>query len=262
MTHQLAQVVVELITNGTFDELPKTDRFAELSQSRMGYGVDLDLANFLVEELQARGLAKPSEDGVSIPLHPTVRTTILVTLGQLSRNCGQKRGMIIHPTTNDVGAVMDLVRTLSMESMPSRQSVVQLDLEPVTFDLSSIPLDDVLQFRKEYQNSYKAYMRDLRGFMTELADIDQPEDRESALLIRRQEIADMAHDIQRSTRRALGKNLASLSLESPEVLGRCLQGTPLDWHSRRPEPFRGLFPATRRRSVHILTSSMSVAPSA
>ena len=83
---RLADIIVDMLTNGVFDDLPATEYFAELSQSRIGYGADVDLASFLVEELQARGLAKPSEDGVSIPLHPTVRSTILVILGQLSRH--------------------------------------------------------------------------------------------------------------------------------------------------------------------------------
>ena len=90
MTNKLAEIIVELLTNGTFDELPQEKYFAELSQSRIGYGADVDLADFLVGELQAKGLARPSEDGVSIPLHPTVRTTILVILGQLSRISGEK----------------------------------------------------------------------------------------------------------------------------------------------------------------------------
>ena len=67
ITGKLAEVVAELLTNGTFDDLRKTDYFAELSQSRIGYGADVKLAGSLVEELQAKGLARPSEDGVSIP---------------------------------------------------------------------------------------------------------------------------------------------------------------------------------------------------
>lgn len=211
-TERLADIIVEMLANGAFDDLPESARFAELSRSRMGYGVDMELASFLVDELQQRGLAKPSEDGVSVPLHPTVRTTILVILGQLSRNVGQRRGMTIHPTTNHGPAVSDLIQTLSMQAMPSRQYVVQLDLEPVAFDLSSVPLDDVLQFRAEHHDAYRAYMRDLRRFMIELAEVEESEDREALLLERRQEISDQAHDLQAMTRRGLQKNLAAWSL--------------------------------------------------
>ena len=212
VAEKLAEVIVELLTNGAFDDLGKTKYFANLSRSRMGYGADVKLAEFLVDELQARGLARPSEDGVSIPLHPDVRTTILVVLARLSRISGKKRGMTLHPVTNMPEAVTDLVMTLSRESMPSHDKVIKLDLEPVSFNLATIPLDDVLAFRREHEDAHRAYMRDLRGFMAELAEIDNPDERERVLLQRRQELADAAHDIQRSTRRTLGKNLASWSL--------------------------------------------------
>lgn len=226
-TQKLAEIVVELITNGAFEYITKADYFTELSQSRIGYGADAELAGFLVDELQSRGLARPSEDGVSIPLHPDVRTTILVILAQLSRLNGKKHGMTVHPATNERQAIMDLVKTLSRESMPSRDKVIKLDLEPVTFDLTSIPLDDVLEFRKEYQHAHRAYMRNLRGFMAELAEIDSLEEREKVLLERRQEIADAAHGLQRSTRRTLGKNLTSWSLGIAGAAWSAATGDPI-----------------------------------
>lgn len=212
MTTQLAEVMVELLTNGALDDLDRDCGFHELSRSRMGYGADVGLADMLVEELLAQGLARPSEDGVSMPLHPTVRTTILVTLGQLARAAGDRRGLVIHPATNYDEAARDLVEMLSRDQMPSAEHVVRLDLEPVGFDMDAVPLDDLLDFRAEHHDAHTAYMRDLRRFMTELAAVDDPGDRESLLLERQQELAEAAHDLQRSTRRALGKNLASWSL--------------------------------------------------
>ena len=208
----LAEIIVDLLAEGVFDELPDEGYFAELSQSRIGYGADIELAEFLVDELLSRGLAKPSEDRVSIPLHPVVRTTILVILGQLARGAGERRGMVVHPATNSPRAAADLVETLSREAMPSYSNVIKLDLEPASLDLSSIPLDDVLQLRKELGYAHKEYMRGLRGFMIELGHIEDPSARERTLLQRRQDIADMAHENRRSTRLSVGKNLASWSL--------------------------------------------------
>ncbi len=212
MANQLAEIIVDLLTNGTFDDLPETEHFHELSQSRMGYGADVGLADFLVKELREKNLARPSKDGVSIPLHPTVRTTILVVLGQLSRATGTKHGFTLHPTTSEIYAVNDLIETLSQERMPSREKVIALDLEPVGLNLDTVPLEDVLQYRTEHQTAHKAYMRDLRGFMVELASMGVPEEREALLLERRQEIADAAHDIRRSASQAFRKNLTSLSI--------------------------------------------------
>ena len=64
------------------------------------------------------------------------------------------------------------MQTLSRDSMPSADTVISLDLEPVSFDLTPIPLDEILEFREANRYSHRAYMRDLRRFMVELADID------------------------------------------------------------------------------------------
>ncbi|MDE2981789.1 MAG: hypothetical protein OXU74_11395 [Gemmatimonadota bacterium] len=212
MAHQLGEIIVELLTNGGFDDLSREDQFLELSYSRLGHSADFELSDFLVDELRANDLARPSEDGVSVPLHPTVRTTILTLLGQLSRAAGSKRGLVVHPTTQDRGAVEDLISTLSREAMPSRTNVIAFDLEPVGLNLSSIPLDDVVQFRAERRDAHRAYMRDLQRCMAELAAINEPEQREALLLQRREEIAAAAHDIRRTAGRAFGKSLSSWSL--------------------------------------------------
>ncbi|MCQ3814079.1 MAG: hypothetical protein KTU85_06640 [Acidimicrobiia bacterium] len=212
MTEQLAEVMVELLINGAFDDLTGSPPFEELSRSRIGYGADVGLAAMLVEELRSRDLAHPSEDGVSIPLHPVVHMTILVMLGQLSRVAGADRELVVHPVTNQQDAVSDLMRTLAREPMPSTGRMVALDLEPVSLDLSSIPIDDILSFKAEHGDTHRAYMRDLGRFMSELANTDDPRAREKLLVERREEIADEARKIQRSTRESLGENLASVSL--------------------------------------------------
>ncbi len=208
----LAEIMVELLARGVFDGLPEERYFAELSQSRIGYGADAELAGFLVDELRQRGLARPSEDGVSIPLHPIVRTTMLVILGQLARSVGARRGMAVHPATDCPKAATDLVDALSRESMPSCEGVIRLDLEPVTLDLSAIPLEEVLQLREDHREAHRAYMRSLRGFLVELGQLSDPVEREAAILERRQEIADMAHDNRRSVGRSVGKSLTSWSM--------------------------------------------------
>ncbi len=212
MANRLGAVIVELLANGAFDDLSRDVPFHELSHSRLGYAADVDLADFLVKELQAKDLARPSEDGVSVPLHPIVRTTILTLLGQLSRVRGSTCGLVVHPTTNSLRAVEDLITTLSRDAMPSRANVIALDLEPVGLNLSSIPLDDVLQFRIERRDAHRAYLRDLQRFMAELSVINEPTQREALLIERREELADAAHDIRRTSGRTLRRSLSSWSL--------------------------------------------------
>lgn len=212
MAGRLAEIMMGLLGEGAFDDLPEARHFHELSRSRMGYSADVKLAESLVEELRSRGLACPSDDGVTVPLHPDVRMTILMLLGQLSRVTGPERGLSIHPVANDPPAVRDLAAAFSSEGMPSYGRFVKLDLEEVSFDLSSVPLDDVLDFRREHRDLHRAYMRDLLGFLVQLASIDGFEDRERALRERRKEIIDAAADIRRAAAHEFHHRLGSWSL--------------------------------------------------
>ena len=96
--------------------------------------------------------------------------------------------------------------------MPSAGRVINLDLHQVSFDLDPVPLDELLEFRFEHEDSHKAYMQGLRGFMAELAEIDSAGDRERRLRERLQEIDNAAHDLRRVTRRSLGKTAGGFSL--------------------------------------------------
>ena len=51
VTGKLAETIIELLETGVFDDLPKKEYFAELSQSRIGYGADVKLANSVVAQL-------------------------------------------------------------------------------------------------------------------------------------------------------------------------------------------------------------------
>lgn len=81
----LTDLLDRLLNAGTFDDLDRDTAFAELSYSRLGGLADAGLTEIVLEQLRDRGLARPSEDGVSIPLHPAVRTFVLVVLPQLLR---------------------------------------------------------------------------------------------------------------------------------------------------------------------------------
>lgn len=207
----LVRSMTGLIDSGAFDELDRSAHFEELSQSRAGYNVDIAVADDLVNTLIEMGLARPTADGVSIPMHPVVRSTMLVLLGQLARGIGLRRNLAIHPATAQAGAVRDLERFLLTDSPPSAGRVVTLDCEPVGLNMGPVPLDELLEFRAEHLPEYKAYMTSLRGFMAEIGDVPAP-DRDALLLTRRDEIADSARALQRSGRSQLRKNLGSFGL--------------------------------------------------
>ena len=76
---KLANAVGNLIEGGSLELLMKEDMaFQSLSMSRLGFSGSRVLAEKLFERLKSTELAKESEDGLSIPMHPTVRYLTLV----------------------------------------------------------------------------------------------------------------------------------------------------------------------------------------
>ncbi len=88
-TEKLAMAMTDIITSGVLDELPKEETaFHELSMSRLGSYGDEGLYRMILDELKKRGLAEDSKDKVSIPLHPKVRSLVLIFLSQILRPYG------------------------------------------------------------------------------------------------------------------------------------------------------------------------------
>lgn len=225
----LAMAVVNLIAAGFFDHLPKSDNFAELSRSRTGWSADAELSDWLVQELVSRDLARPSSDGVSVPMHPVVRTTILVLLAQQARSTGMRHGLDLHPVAGYGRPLGDLISVLSMERSPSAGHVVELDLEAVSIDLSIVPLDDLLQFRADHGREFREYARNLQRFVSELALLGE-DDRRSRIIDRQEELADAASDLRRATKKRWYKPFGKASLG--------LAGAA--WNAATNDPFAAL----------------------
>jgi hypothetical protein len=212
-TRKLADLMTALIGAGAFDELDTASEFASLSMSRMGFGANRELAESVYEALAARGLARDSEDGVSIPMHRMVRSMFLGFLAQLARETGARHGLDLHPVTNNERAEQAFTSFLDLKPMPSRGQVVAMDLQVVSADLTDIPLDDVLQFRDEYRDDHRRYMQHLRQFSTGLAGMTDA-DVQRQLSARRAEIEEEAAGLRRLSAQAWSRpvNVASFAL--------------------------------------------------
>lgn len=167
----------------------------------MGYYGDTGLAELIFEQLKARGLARKSEDGVSVPLHPTVRYVILVLLAQILRPRGPSMGFDISPATDQPQLVDALTELLDGPKLASAGRVVAFDLQSVSVDLTSVPLDEVLSFRRERHVEHRRYVRSLRDFARDLSFLPE-EERESKRRDRQAELDALANDIKRNTRLA------------------------------------------------------------
>jgi len=193
---ELTEAIEALIRDGAFDGLSKAAGFAELSMSRMGLGVLDTVARRVLDELSARGLAMPTQDGVSIPMHPRIRSIYLVLLAQLARQAGVRSELDLHPVTNGRGATEAFEQLADLAPMPSRGQLVSLDLEVVSVDLDSVPLDEVLEFKQENHREHRRYMENLRTFALELSLLEEV-DRARALKDRQAELQEQASDLRK-----------------------------------------------------------------
>ena len=198
---QLGDTMSEMIESGAFDKLPKDTRFHEISYSRMGGYGDEKIAQDLLKKLKSKNLAKDSEDGVSIPMHPLVRALILVLLSQILRPHGAKMGAELSPATDRPDIVQALKELLLLPDTPSAGHVVALDLETVAVDLSLTPIDEILDFRKEHFKEHRAYVRLVRQLTRELSQLPE-KDREDELAARREELQEMTSSLKSASQKA------------------------------------------------------------
>jgi hypothetical protein len=207
----LTDLLDRLINAGAFDDLDRDTAFAELSHSRLGGTADAGLTEIVLEQLRDRGLARRSEDGVSIPLHPAVRAFVLVVLPQLLRAPAETAGYALQPVSTQTRHLQALLDTLNMPTLPTVGHVIALDLEQVTLDLAPVALDEVLDFRRQYGAEHRAYVRDLRSFVRDLASLDY-DAREQAFTDRREALTDTADELRRLARKSWRRPLATFGL--------------------------------------------------
>jgi hypothetical protein len=200
-TVQLTTALTDIITSGVLDPLTKSaTAFEELSWSRLGGYGDAGLAEMIFDELKARNLARDSEDGVSIPMHPMVRSLVLALLAQILRAHGKDAGLNLSPATDRwqlVGALRDI---LGLASGPSAGHVVNMDLETVGVDLADVPLDEVLSFRKTYSAEHRQYAVDVRRFVRDISLLSHAE-RDREMQARMEQIKEAANGLSGLSRK-------------------------------------------------------------
>jgi len=204
-TEMLVSILTDVIVSGTLDILAKNSvDFQYLSNSRLGFHGDYELAEMIFEELKKRGLAKDSEDDKTILLHPMVRSLILTLLSQIVRPYGDKIKLDLNPVTDRHRLIGSLKEMLSIPNSPSSGNVISFDLNVVSVDVSAIPFDDVLAFREENFKFFKEYQRECKLFAFELSSMNQ-EERNQYFEIRQEKLNDIASDLRKISRKAWKK---------------------------------------------------------
>jgi hypothetical protein len=187
--------------------------------SRLGYYGDESLAKMIFEELKNRNLAKDSEDKKSVPLHPIVRSLILVLLAQILRPYGATMNAELSPATDVPQLVEALSELLDVSPAPSRAAVITFDLNTVSVDLGPVPIDEVLRFREENLSAHRRYCLSVRKFAQELSRLPAQE-RKTAFSARQTELDDIASDLRKKARQAWKKPASfGLTLAGAAIAG-------------------------------------------
>jgi hypothetical protein len=201
----LSAAMTDIIASGALDSLARENTaFHELSMSRLGYVGDAQLAENIFKLLEKRGLARATEDGVSIPMHPLVRSLVLTLLSQILRSHGGKMDAELSPVTDRPRLVESLIEMLNLPNAPSNGNVVAFDLATVGVDLAAVPIDEILSFRNENKDPYQRYRRSVRSFAYELSQMPK-EERARRFEERQAELDDLAADLRSKARRAWKK---------------------------------------------------------
>lgn len=223
---RLAEAMVDIIASGALDALAKDgSRFAELSYSRLGGYGDEGLAAMIRDELIQRGLARKSEDGKSIPMHPMIRSLVLVLLSQILREPGRALGFDLAPATDRPALVEALRELLSLPQSPSTGRVVAFDMTTVGVDVGPIPMDEVLAFRKEHLEQHRKYIRSVRLFVHQLSTMP-PDGQALAFEQRQEELDDLASALRKLSRKAW-KQPASFGLSMVGAGWTLATGNPI-----------------------------------
>ena len=208
-TRKLVSMLKAIINSGVLNELSnETTAFGSISTSRIGFYGDPKLAQTIFEELKSHGLAKDTEDGGhSIPIHRTVRSLILVLLAHILRPQGQKQGLDLSPATDRPEFVEALGKLVSISLTPTTRTisdVIAFDMNTVGVDLGSVPIDEVLAFRKEYYSEHRKYTLYVRKFIHELSFMESKE-RNQVFEERQEELESIASDLHKLTPRTWKK---------------------------------------------------------
>ena len=229
-TKALAKAFGKIIDSGRLDHLVRNSAFDTLAKAKLGTHSDHELADSIFQELRSRGLACDLRDDVYIAVDRAVLVLILTLLAHILKS--KVEGITLSPATDQEDIVAALHGILEPESAPPAASdVVSFDMNRVGVNLNRVPMDEVLDFRKENYGKHRDYILSVRKFARELSLM--PLDEREAKFEQRQEVLKaLSHDLRRIYR-------SSWNTRLPFALG--LAGAA--WAATQGDPIAGALAA-------------------
>jgi hypothetical protein len=200
-----------------------------------------EVARLFESELIERGLMRDAGAGDLVWLPPEIRLLVLVLFAQALRGRLLDRDVDIHPVTDSSELASNMRNLLGRPDFSDSGNIVtpgwqgewsdymdpqqvERDLLDVGVDLSAVPLDEVLDFRRENGMHYRAYASALHQFLVTSAAL-HPAERKRILAERSEQIRDQAAELRRISRRAFSVNTGMVAISLVGVAA--VLGNPL-----------------------------------
>ena len=179
----------------------------------------------LVRTLIARGLMTRQSAQSLIEIRPDVRQFILMQLAAAFIGKGGSLGMDLnliegppaefgHPWWVDHRLPYYVHREWRHHA---RFRAILSDLSNVSVDLSAVPLDEVIDFRRRHGYQYRAYMRKLRSFANDYSESSQEVVHRQLLDDRSEELRDEAADLWRLSSRGFSKSFGVVAVSGAGI---------------------------------------------
>jgi len=170
--------------------------FRTLGSPTLGMEADAEIAAALIAQLSTRGLIQEWENK-RYQVHPLIHGLILCIWAQTLRAPGRALGLELLPTTDNTRVVDGLMSYLRIATPTHyKPALLELDLQVVLPSLESVPLDEVLDFRKQHGAEYRAYQRSLNQAVVQLTAAD-PRERKQLIVDRQRALLDTRNHLRK-----------------------------------------------------------------
>ena len=224
-TKALAKAFGKIIDSKRLDHLVGSSSFHTLAKAKLGLHSDQELANSIFQELRSRGLAYDLRDDVYVAVDKTVLVLILTLLAHILKS--KVEGITLSPATDQKDVVDVLRGILEPESAPSTVGdVVSFDMDRVGVNLSGVPMDEVLDFRKENYCKHRDYIQSVRDFVRELSFLPLGE-REVKFEQRQEKLVDLAAGLRKIYRGSWKRRTFSFAIGVTGATWAAFDGDPI-----------------------------------
>ena len=194
-TKALAKAFGKIIDSGRLHHLVRNSAFDTLAKAKLGTHSDHELADSIFQELRSRGLACDLRDDVYIAVDRAVLVLILTLLAHILKS--KVEGITLSPATDQEDIVDVLCGILKPEFVPPvAGDVVSFDMNGIGVNLNRVPMDEVLDFRRENYCQHRDYIQSVRDFARELSCLSLGE-REVKFEQRQEKLEDLSAGLRK-----------------------------------------------------------------